>query len=320
MLRSLRSNPVLTVALTVALVVVAAVLSPMMPGEPKHFTPLSGLLLNASDSPNWLPPMVLGIALLITVMAVNVVITRLEIISGRGVLAGWSFMLVVLIVMPAAPTWPILMSSMMIVVAVGQLALLSHPEKATLHAFNGGFLMSLASLLYLPSVLMVLVAIPAFFYGQSVNVRQVLTFVLALVTPYWLAMAGWYSAGHLQEFLEAQFAWSPRLLMSTELITSWPVIIALATVMAVTLLSLASSAGKRVIVQRKNLALLVWVLSLSLGITLMDARMFPVTLLMVTPPVSIFAADMFHRGMGKFIPEAVHIAMMATAGFLAYLS
>lgn len=315
MLRLLRSSGLVTALLTAALCpLVIFIAHPAAPHD-VSFAPLSGLLMQAIGQDSWIASAMTGVVILLIALGCTVVSNRLEIVQSSA-LSGWMFMLLAVMIAPGAYMLPVLLASLLVLAAFVGMAAFSDPAVAPVATFNAGFLISLATLLYQPAVVMLVLLVPAFFTARALSARQLTLLILSLAAPYLLAFAGWFMFDRLGEFMSGQFHFKVTVPMLHEFKS--PGLIALAAVMIIALFWVAATVGRRVIAERQNVVLLVWLLVLGLLRSAVDATMFPATLMIAAVPVSIFAGDMFHRGAGKVGVELLHIALLAAVGSITY--
>jgi len=320
MLRLLRRNPVLTIVLTVTLCATGAILADTDWNDDGQLTPLSALVLEGVGLIPFAQVFVNSLLLFITAMTCSSMVGRREMISGSGGLVAWCFALVAVVVLPARDAAPQLLAVAVTALMLAEMMTFDAPEKIGIAAFNAGFLLSLGTLLYQPMILLLVVLVLAFFYGQPQSARPVITMVAGMVVPYLFALTGWYAFGEVMDFLEGQFRFPIALWSHVPSGDELALLIATGTLTLIAGGSTLLSMWQRPLQVRKYFALTAWCLVILLFIIPIDARAFPEALLLPAVPLSIFAGDMFHRGEGKVWTEALHLLLIAGVGIVVYMS
>jgi hypothetical protein len=193
------------------------------------------------------------------------------------------------------------------------------PGYARLAGFNAGFMLACAALLYPLAAILVILLVPAYYYGQSEGGRSVALIVLGLVAPLLFCITGWFAAGALSEFITGQFTNTIYLWRDWPSGGDWLVI---GVSLAMTILGAGASMftlKQRPLQERKYFALTFWWLLMAWLCQGLDAHSFPVLLLGAAFPISIFAGELFHRRAGTLWVELVHLALIACVGWSTYL-
>ena len=195
-------------------------------------------------------------------------------------------------------------------------------EESYLHAFDAGFAVGVASLFYLPSAVLLL------FVSISLNVHRVfnwrefvITFLGAFV-PYYLIATGYFFYSQLTEFANTHFLNVTSSITNVVWNTS-ELLVKIALLGGVVLLSLfflQASYYKSIVKVRKNLTVLMYLLSVSLLVFLFIEKF---SLAPLALPI-IALAGLFAYALSEIeedrLTEGIHLATLMVLLFFQYFS
>jgi len=216
---------------------------------------------------------------------------------------------------------PPFLANFAILIALGRIYS-SYNTQSFTQPFDMGFAIGIASLFYLPAIILTAFVLLALNIVRVFNWRQSILCIIGVIIPYFLAGTYFFVTDQLSEFLVSQFG-SITTATTTLGINYLEIIIKGTTVLGIIFMALyffQSQFFKSIVKIRKLLTILMYLLSVSV-LTFLFIEQFslaPMALLLI--PLAVFLAYSLFEIERYTIAESIHITILLVLLFFQYES
>ncbi len=214
---------------------------------------------------------------------------------------------------------PPFLANFAVLIALGKVYSSYNTESFT-QPFDMGFAIGVASLFYLPTIVLTIFVLIALNTMRVFNWRETATSLIGVLVPYVLISTYYFFNGQLDYFISTHF------LSITTAITVVKVDLVEVFVKSATVLTIVGLASyffqsqffKSVVKIRKLLTILVHLMSISVLVFLFieELTLAPISLLII--PLSIFLAYSFFEIQKNYLAEGIHILLLMVMLFYQY--
>lgn len=125
----------------------------------------------------------------IQAIAINRIVIRNRISTEQSLVPGLVYILFSSMFIEYSILSPVLVSTTFIIIALSNLFQIYGKKATTTHTFNVGFMISMASLFYYPSILFLIIGILGFIMLRSIMLKGLLQILIGALFPYYIVFA-----------------------------------------------------------------------------------------------------------------------------------
>ncbi len=243
----------------------------------------------------------------------NFIIEHHKIFDSLNTLTGFSYLLLTALFNEALYLSPAFFALFPILIALHKL-IRSYNDLSVSPIFDGAFAIGIASLFYLPSIVLFFFYLVGLSVTRVFNIKEWILAITGMVIPYILTATYFLWQDQLGDFLLQHFtAWSiSTSIQNTSLLEVGIKIAILAVVVGMGLLIYQRNFLKVVVRIRKYQTLFVYLLSVSFlsAIFINKIHLSPAALLLI--PAAYFLAYSFYETSRQRIYESIHLLLLVT--------
>jgi len=280
MLRFFKHNYIIQLVVIVLLAIITWI--PMFLNLPKAplttsiTTPLFNFFVGIFNFAPWIVTIIAFLVFLLSVFFINSMLTVNQLASRNSTFGSLMYIVCSSCVVISCDSYQFIFATPFILITMQTMYSLMQSENPEPYLFNVGFFVSLASMIYFPSIVLILwVLLVMMMFGYKV-IRLYLIPLLAFITPYFIMLAIFYFNRRLPEMFESYSNGFLGIeLQSIELSTRENIVmIVLAVLFVISFIKIKSSAVDNSIQTRKRLSVTLLLLLLSLFMMAMQKPNF----------------------------------------------
>ncbi len=271
-------------------------------------------------------PVLISVLAIVSVYLAGLLVGRL---FNRFKFANQSSWLPAYVFVLLGSSFPSLVNMIPVIVSVCFLVLLLHKvfafsekEELSVRLFDAGLMAALASLVYFPAVVCLLLMLIGLFTQRTVAWREWSVGMLGFATPYWLLFSGLYFFGELNWFWEGQML---KHLQEFALVSLPSTACSIALIIPIILSLPATWKLQGIFLQtpihvRKLFLILGWLVMLSLLSFPLQSRLFIEHFLIIAVPLSVLFSFVVSELKKPVIAETAHALFVLYIIILPFIS
>lgn len=197
----------------------------------------------------------------------------------------------------------------------------SYDNNSFLEPFDTGFAIGVASLFYLPVLLLILFMLISLRITRVFDWRQWVVSLIGVLVPYflisvyyfWIDKLGFFLNTH---FLEVTTSLTPATITNVELISK-TLIVGFIVFMTMYFFNLQFT--KSVVKKRKLLTILIYLMTTSLLVFVSIEQFSLAPIALISIPLAIFLAFSFFEIQKKLVVEIIHLGFLVVLFFFQYV-
>lgn len=214
---------------------------------------------------------------------------------------------------------PVLLATIFVILAIGKAVKLYKQHHCTGQIFDMGFLLGIASLFYMPFLLLILLLFISLLVMRSFNWREWVAGLLGFLSIYFLTATLYFLTDDLNHFVQQHFLSAGAVPVVFQARTGFYVVAGVSgVIVAIASLTFLMSFLKNTIHIRKFLTLMGWT-ALLLGLSAMLGNGFSLNhFVALSVPLSIIVSYLFLSIRRAQIANVLHLVWLAVVLFFQY--
>ncbi|NNM95419.1 MAG: hypothetical protein HKL88_08150 [Bacteroidia bacterium] len=217
--------------------------------------------------------------------------------------------------------YPALAASLFLMLALGRVAESYTREKALSEAFDAGFLIGIAALLYLPASVFLIFLLIAFLIMRSIVWREPVVSLIGFLLPFMFAFTlyalfiksgSFFKTEVLQQAI-GKFQFAPRV--------TWQHIFVLSVLLLTGLICLVNYAGaysNNVVKKQKIWGLMLWFAFFAVLAGILSPQKDSRSFSLLAIPCSFIFSNYFLRSKSKWLPDLLFLLILVATGLNLY--
>lgn len=260
------------------------------------------------------------VLLLLQALMLNMLVERHHLIQKATTLPAFCYILLIALFNEYIFLAPPFFANFAIIIALWKV-FASYNRQDLPNIFDAGFAIGIASLFYLPSIVLVLFIYVALGVTRVFNWREWVISLAGVAVPYFLFFTYYFATNQLIVWGQTHFLTTTYYHYAGEIQHAELAIkaVVLAEIILLGMFFLQTNMLKSVVKVRKFLTVVVYLLSISVVAFLLlnQFSVEPIALLLI--PLAVFLAYSFFQIDSSFYAEAVHLSFVSVLLFFQYL-
>lgn len=214
---------------------------------------------------------------------------------------------------------PVLIANSFLIAACSDVFKVYKKHDGAAYIFNSGVFLGIASLIYLPYLYIAIAVFVGLIILRSFKVKELLQYLIGLLTPFYLYFSWAYYRGELSEsyssIISNRIGWPSDIIHNGQM---YFLVIFIGLLVGLAIISYSSYLAKKSIQAQKKIDILYWIMLFS-AVALVSCNMMTFDhLLMLAFPMSVLLSMNLLRVNNPIVAELGHLATLAIIGLIHF--